>query len=117
MKSVAPLGFITIVLLSLCSCSGPADTAEIPEVAPIHLQASRLPKKIEEVVPLTDALPQPETEQPASIMARQLKDLGSEDANYSSDSFFATQTNFEVPVVDEVTVEKKVDFSGNLIAK
>ena len=115
MKSVAPFGFVAILFVSLCSCSGPSDTAQVPELAPIDLQATRQPKKTEETLPLTDSQQQPDIEQPASIMARQLKDFGAEVPNYAGDSFFETQTSFEVPVTDDVSVREEVDFSGNLI--
>ena len=111
MKSVAPLGFVAIFLVSLCSCSGPSDTAQTPKVAPVDSQAIGLPKKAS---PAPLPQPQPDIEMPESVMARQLKDFSSEDSTYTGDSFFETQTSFEMPITEDVTVSEEVDFSGNL---
>ena len=117
MKSAAPLGVIAILLATFCSCSGPSDTAQIPEIAPVDLQATLSTKETEAADPVFNSQPQPEIEQPASIMARQLKDFGSEPSTYSGDSFFETQTSFEVPDMDQLSVDNEVDFSGNLISE
>ena len=117
MKSVAYSSIVATLLLTLCSCSDPSDTAQIPEMAAPDSQATQQSENPKEEKSLTDLQAQPDVEQPASIMAKQLKDFGSEDPGYTGDSFFQSQTSFEVPITDDVTVKDSVDFSGNLMGK
>ena len=113
MKSLAPSGFIAILLVSLCSCSAPSDTAQTPEQVPVDSKETRSSLENSQ----TDLRPQPKPEQPASIMARQLEDFGDEASSYAGDSFLETRTSLVDPATDEIFNSDEIDFSDRLNIK
>lgn len=108
MKTIVSLALVSMMILPLCSCSAPSDTAQVPESAPVNQQVSPLePNQLSER--------QPETQQPAQQMARQLGFLGEEEQAYLGDSFLETQASFEQNDSDEIPLTNQFDFSHGLI--
>lgn len=91
-------------ILLLCSCSNGSDTAQVPEMAPVALQAS---KKIERL------------EAPPSQVLLNSKELfaskKSEGLDFADDPILQSQDSFEDLNHDGILELEQTDFSQDLV--
>ena len=119
-KTLSTISLLTILIFA--SCSNPADTAQVPDMAPVIPQATALqktvvedldkqtqPKKVPQVAQVADV------PQVADVLLQQKDLFGVIGEELPSDSFLETQASFEEFESGIIPTASQTDFSQGLI--